>query len=128
MCTFLFEGSIPRIWGPMFVDLKVLVPKCAGGYVQILINLLSDDDKSLKRNDLVSFGLLFKIYRDIFEQLLPFVHHKRTYDVIHEIIEENKDYLGQRPDGTIDLNAVNKFFIRWSNDLNDAINEWKHKN
>lgn len=108
--------------------MKTLVPKCGVGYVQLMLTLLADDDSSLERNDLVSFGLLFKIYRNIFEQLLPFIHDKRTYDVIYQIIDQNEKYLAESPDGSIDLKAVNEFFIKWSNDLNDSLNKWQGKN
>lgn len=119
-----FEGSIPKIWGPLFEKLIKLPIPCARGYVKLMLKLLEDDDSSLKRNDLTSFGLLFKIYRYIFEELLPFIHHKRTHDVIYQIVDENSKYLAQSPDGSIDLNKVNEFFIRWSNDLNDSLNEY----
>lgn len=104
------------------------MPECGVGYVEIMLKLLADDDSSLKRNDLVSFGLLFKIYRDIFEQLLPFIHDKRTYAVIYQIIDQNKKYLAESPDGSVDLKPVNAFFIQWSNDLNDSLNKWQRKN
>lgn len=122
-----FEGSIPKIWGPLFEELIKLPPACARGFVKLMLKLLEDDDTSLKRNDLTSFALLFKIYRYIFEQLLPFIHHKRTHDVIAQIVDENTKYVAQSPDGSIDLKKVNEFFIKWSNDLNDSLNEWRGK-
>lgn len=88
-----------------------------------MVKLLAADEAALNCNDLVSFGLLFKTYRYIFEELSPFIHDESVSAAIHQIIDQNTKYLAQSPNENVDLNKVNEFFKKWSNNLNDSLNK-----
>lgn len=128
MFLFLFEDALLKIWGPIFTNLEKLAAPCARGYVKLLLKLLEDGDLSLKRNDLVCFGVLLKNSVNVFDQLLPYIQHKRTQDVIRQIVDATARHLAQSSNRNVDLNKLNEFSIRFSNDLNESVNAYLGKN
>lgn len=105
-----------------------VVAPCARGYVKLSFKILEDGDTSLKRNDLVCFGVQLKNCVNISDQLLPFIQHKRTRDVIQQIADENAKHLAQSSKKNIDLNKLNELSRKYSNDLNNSINSYLGRN
>lgn len=128
MFTSSFGGGLPNIWGPILTELEKLAAPCARGYAKLSFKLLEDFDSALKRNDSVCFGMLLKNSVNVFEQLLPYIQHKRTRDVIHQIGVECAKHSAKSANRSIDLNKLNELSRKYSKDLIDSINSYLGKN
>lgn len=118
---FEFVGIIPRIFGPIFENLKKQSGKCSVGYVQIMLNLMIDTDSALATNNGSNLRLLFKTFAGLFEMQLPFIHNKRLHDTFVQCVEGNKQGEARQSNGSINLCEVNQFFTKASNSLNDSL-------
>lgn len=113
-----------RLWGPLFKKLQKHLPCYVHGYTEIIVKLLLDVDSSIISKNAISLGIFFKVYPYIFEALLPFIDDERTSDVLREIIEQCKQPQVELSQGHMDLIAMNEMFRKWTNDLNDSLNNW----
>lgn len=118
-----FSEIIPRIWNPIFDKLIRRSKKCAVGYAQIMRILTSETDLSLKTNNGNSLRILFKVFGNLFQKQLPFISNKRLHKNFVQAVEGNRQEEARlaKHNNRIDWCAVNKFFVKAANGLNDIL-------
>lgn len=119
-----FTGIIPQIFGPLFKCLKKNIDKCGRGFVQIMLNLLTDSDNIFKCNDTMSLRLLLKIFGNLYQSQLPHIHDKKIHDVFAETVEKIDEQEAGITSGCMNLNQMNQInalFVKVSNILNDRL-------
>lgn len=117
-----FKGIIPRIFGPLFVNLKNRSSKCSIGYVEIMLNIMNDTDAALTTNNAINLRLLFKVFASLSQMQLQFIRDKPLHEALVLCVQGNREEEARLSNGCIDWVAVNKFFVKASNALNDCLN------
>lgn len=113
------EGIIPRIFGPIFECLKQNEDRCGFGFIQIMLNLMSDTDLALKMKNPDTMGLLFKTFANLFQMQLPFIRDQKLYDAFVQAVEGNKQQEAALASSGWNTAGINAFFAKASNLLND---------
>lgn len=86
-------------------------------------NLTVETNLSLATNNGNSLRLLFKVFGYLFQEQLPFIHNKRLHDAFAEAVEGNRQEEARLLHNHDRINwcAVNEFFVKASNALNDNL-------
>lgn len=88
-----------------------------------MLSLLNNVDSAFKCNDIVNFGLLFKIFQNLFEVLSPFVQDKSMSDLICKYLGRSKTFQAELSNRNMNLTSLNGFFVGLSNDMHDTLNK-----
>lgn len=116
-----FQGIIPRIFYPIFENLRDRSSKCSVGYVEIMLDLVIDTDSALATNNGPNLRLLFKVFANLFRKQLPCIQNRKLYDTFVQCAEGNEEGEAKLANGRINWPEVNGFFIKASNTLNDSL-------
>lgn len=92
------------------------------GYVEIMLNLMTDTDSALTTNNAINLRLLFKVFANLSQMQLPFIHNEKLHEAFVLCVEGNKQEEARLSNGRINWCAVNEFFVKASNTLNDSLN------
>lgn len=88
-----------------------------------MLNLLCEADSAILCGDIINLRLLFEVYANCCEQLLPFIQDENLYEVFCQTIEANQQQQAELSNGCLNLNSIDGFFVQASNGLNDSFNQ-----
>lgn len=90
----------------------------------MMSDLSYETDAALRTNDSSALRLLFKVFVEIYEHLLPCAKDKPTREGLIQAKNGNRaeEIRMINTHGYINLTAINEFFVKASNGVNNGVN------
>lgn len=92
------------------------------GYTDLMIKSISCTDEALDTHDARLYQLMSKVYADLFEKQLLFIHNVKLRALWIQAMEGNRRNEEQVKRGLFNYQSINKFFTAAVNGLNDFLN------
>lgn len=87
-----------------------------------MLNIMNDTDSALTTNNAVNLRFLFKVFANLSQMQLQFIRDRRLHEAFVLCVKGNREEEARLANGCIDWCAVNEFFVKASNILNDILN------
>lgn len=120
--SFAFRGRLQDIWNPIFEQLKSHVDKCGIGYIDILIDLITEVDVAYETKNSETLRLLYKVYADLMDALLSSTRDKHVQAVLIKTIDICRQQQEEIVSGCIDFTSINRIVVSLSKDFKNTLN------
>lgn len=111
----------------MIEKLKDHVDQCGVGSITIMLNLMCEVDSALETNNVSNIQLLFNVYMNLLQLLLPTIREKTVREAIAECIKGCKKLQAEFHSGCTNLKSINQYFVKAFSDINSSFNPPKCK-
>lgn len=94
---------------------------CATGYIEVIENIMYDLDKAIRTRNCSYLLLVFKMYINLCQVLLPQIHNEKVHKNFVESVDAGKPLLESLTNGCIELCTINEVIRTISNGLNNSL-------
>lgn len=87
-----------------------------------MLTLMTDTDSALTTNNAINLRFLFKVFANLSQMQLQFICDRKLHEAFVLCVKGNREEEARLSNGRINWCAVNEFFVKASNTLNDSLN------